>query len=122
MILRVLRMSSARPATLEQWLAHIEQQHPQAIAMGLERVREVAQRMQLRRPAEHCIVVGGTNGKGSTVAFIESIARAAEWKVAALTSDATSSWDSLLRISAAALTEKVTASVACGSHALMAHA
>lgn len=79
-------MSSARPATLEQWLAHIEQQHPQAIAMGLERVREVAQRMQLGRPAEHCIVVGGTNGKGSTVAFIESIARAAEWKVGAYTS------------------------------------
>ena len=47
---------------------------------------------------------------------------AAEWKVAALTSDATSSWDSLLRISAAALTEKVTASVARGSHALVAHA
>ncbi|WP_303749073.1 bifunctional tetrahydrofolate synthase/dihydrofolate synthase [Stenotrophomonas pigmentata] len=79
-------MSSARPATLEQWLAHIEQQHPQAIAMGLERVREVAQRMQLGRPAEHCIVVGGTNGKGSTVAFIEAIARAAEWKVGAYTS------------------------------------
>ncbi|HEX7990230.1 MAG TPA: bifunctional tetrahydrofolate synthase/dihydrofolate synthase [Stenotrophomonas sp.] len=79
-------MSSARPATLEQWLAHIEQQHPQAIAMGLERVREVAQCMQLGRPAEHCIVVGGTNGKGSTVAFIESIARAAEWKVGAYTS------------------------------------
>lgn len=86
MIQRVLRMSSTRPATLEQWLAHIEQQHPQAIAMGLERVREVAQRMQLGRPAEHCIVVGGTNGKGSTVAFIESIARAAEWKVGAYTS------------------------------------
>lgn len=51
-----------------------------------------------------------------------SCCSAAEWKVAALTSDATSSWDSLLRISAAALTEKVTASVACGSHALMAHA
>ncbi|AMJ57482.1 MULTISPECIES: bifunctional tetrahydrofolate synthase/dihydrofolate synthase [Stenotrophomonas] len=79
-------MSSARPATLEQWLAHIEQQHPQSIAMGLERVREVAERMQLGQPAAHCIVVGGTNGKGSTVAFIEAIARAAEWKVGAYTS------------------------------------
>lgn len=79
-------MSSARPATLEQWLAHIEQQHPQSIAMGLERVREVAERMQLGQSAAHCIVVGGTNGKGSTVAFIEAIARAAEWKVGAYTS------------------------------------
>ncbi|MCD9087923.1 bifunctional tetrahydrofolate synthase/dihydrofolate synthase [Stenotrophomonas sp. SY1] len=79
-------MSSVRPATLEQWLAHIEQQHPHPIAMGLERVREVAQRMQLGKPGEYTIVVGGTNGKGSTVAFIESIARAAEWKVGAYTS------------------------------------
>ena len=74
-------MSPARPATLDQWLAHIEQQHPQPSAMGLERVREVAARMGLGRPGKRCIVVGGTNGKGSTVAFIESIARAAGWKV-----------------------------------------
>ncbi|KRG43573.1 bifunctional folylpolyglutamate synthase/dihydrofolate synthase [Stenotrophomonas pictorum JCM 9942] len=79
-------MSSVRPATLEQWLAHIEQQHPQNIAMGLERVREVAQRMPPGQPAERSIVVGGTNGKGSTVAFIESIARAAGWRVGAYTS------------------------------------
>ena len=31
-------------------------------------------------------MVGGTNGKGSTVAFIEAIARAAGWKVGAYTS------------------------------------
>lgn len=86
MILRNVSMSSVRPATLEQWLAHIEQQHPQNIAMGLERVREVAQRMPPGQPAERSIVVGGTNGKGSTVAFIESIARAAGWRVGAYTS------------------------------------
>ena len=44
--------------------------------MGLERVREVARRLGLGRPASHVITVGGTNGKGSTVAFIEAIARA----------------------------------------------
>jgi dihydrofolate synthase/folylpolyglutamate synthase len=79
-------MSSFRPATLEQWLAFIEQQHPQAIAMGLERVREVADRLGIQQPATQAIVVGGTNGKGSTVAFIESIGRAAGWKVGAYTS------------------------------------
>ena len=91
-------MSSARPATLEQWLAHIEQQHPQAIAMGLDRVREVAQRMQLGKPAARSIVVGGTNGKGSTVAFIESIARAAGWKVGAYTSPHLLSYNERVRI------------------------
>ncbi|OOW73884.1 bifunctional folylpolyglutamate synthase/dihydrofolate synthase [Xanthomonas axonopodis pv. martyniicola] len=72
--------------SLSAWLAYIEQQHPSAIAMGLERVREVAARLQIAAPAKHVIVVGGTNGKGSTVAFIEAIGRAAGWKVGAYTS------------------------------------
>ncbi|WP_425525809.1 bifunctional tetrahydrofolate synthase/dihydrofolate synthase [Xanthomonas campestris] len=54
--------------------------------MGLERVREVAARLQIEAPAKHVIVVGGTNGKGSTVAFIEAIGRAAGWKVGTYTS------------------------------------
>ncbi|TWR41229.1 bifunctional folylpolyglutamate synthase/dihydrofolate synthase, partial [Xanthomonas vasicola] len=72
--------------SLSDWLAYIEQQHPSAIAMGLERVREIAARLQITAPATHVIVVGGTNGKGSTVAFIEAIGRAAGWKVGAYTS------------------------------------
>ncbi|AKC81114.1 folylpolyglutamate synthase [Xanthomonas arboricola] len=72
--------------SLSDWLAYIEQQHPQNIAMGLERVREVAVRLQIEAPARHVIVVGGTNGKGSTVAFIEAIAQAAGWKVGSYTS------------------------------------
>lgn len=98
MIQRVVRMSSVRPATLEQWLAHIEQQHPQPIAMGLDRVRDVAARMPLGQPGEHTIVVGGTNGKGSTVAFIESIARAAGWKVGAYTSPHLLAYNERVRI------------------------
>lgn len=94
-------MSPARPATLEQWLAHIEQQHPQPIAMGLERVREVAARMGLARPGKRCIVVGGTNGKGSTVAFIEAIARAAGWKVGAYTSPHLLAYNERVRIDGA---------------------
>ena len=72
--------------TLADWLAYIERQHPQAIAMGLERVRDVAARMGLGRPAKRVITVAGTNGKGSTVAFVEAIARAAGWRVGAYTS------------------------------------
>src|SRR3546814_2004004 len=74
------------PDTLPDWLAYIERQHPRSIAMGLERVREVAGRMGLARPARQVITVGGTNGKGSTVAFIEAIACAAGWQVGAYTS------------------------------------
>ena len=72
--------------TLEQWLEYQLRTHPQQIAMGLERVREVAIRMRLGRAGRFVITVAGTNGKGSTVAFIEAIARAASLRVGAFTS------------------------------------
>jgi len=72
--------------SLSDWLAHIERQHPKSIELGLERVRAVAERMGLVAPAERSIVVGGTNGKGSTVAFLEAIARASGLHVGTYTS------------------------------------
>jgi dihydrofolate synthase/folylpolyglutamate synthase len=72
--------------SLADWLDFIERQHPNTIAMGLDRVREVAARMGLARPARKTLVVGGTNGKGSTVAFVEAIARAQGLRVGAYTS------------------------------------
>lgn len=86
------------PTTLADWLAWIERQHPRSIAMGLDRVREVAVRMKLERPARHVITVAGTNGKGSTVAFIEAIARAAGWKVGAYTSPHLLAYNERVRI------------------------
>jgi dihydrofolate synthase/folylpolyglutamate synthase len=84
--------------SLADWLAYIERQHPGSIAMGLDRVRVVAQRMRLRRPAGRVITVAGTNGKGSTVAFIEAIARAAGWRVGAYTSPHLLAYNERLRI------------------------
>ena len=72
--------------TPDDWLGYIERQHPKTIAMGLERVREVSSRMGLAKPAKRVITVGGTNGKGSTVAFIEAVARAHGWTTGAYTS------------------------------------
>jgi len=84
--------------TLPEWLAYIEQQHPKSIDMGLERVRDVAARMGLKRPAKKVITVAGTNGKGSTVAFIEAIARAAGWNVGAYTSPHLLAYNERVRI------------------------
>jgi dihydrofolate synthase/folylpolyglutamate synthase len=84
--------------SLTQWLAYIEHQHPQSIAMGLDRVREVALRMGLQRPARKVISVAGTNGKGSTVAFIEAITRAAGCKVGAYTSPHLLAYNERVRI------------------------
>lgn len=67
-------------AALADWLAYIERQHPQAIAMGLDRVAEVRDRLGLSFTCP-VITVGGTNGKGSTCAMLESIAAAAGYRV-----------------------------------------
>ncbi len=72
--------------TLEHWLDYQQALHPKAIALGLERVGSVARRLGIGRPGRHVITVAGTNGKGSTVAFIEAIARAAGLRVGAFTS------------------------------------
>jgi dihydrofolate synthase/folylpolyglutamate synthase len=86
------------PQTLGDWLARLERQHPKAIDLGLERVREVAQRMKLGKPARCVIAVGGTNGKGSTVAFIEAIARASGLRVGAYTSPHLMAYNERVRI------------------------
>ena len=72
--------------TLAQWLAYQQTVHPRDIVLGLERVALVSRRLGLGRPGRRVITVGGTNGKGSTVAFIEAIARAAGLRVGAFTS------------------------------------
>lgn len=84
--------------SLDDWLAYIERQHPKSIAMGLDRVRDVATRMALRQPAKKVVTVAGTNGKGSTVAFIEAIARAAGWRVGAYTSPHLLAYNERVRI------------------------
>lgn len=84
--------------SLDQWLEFQLSTHPLAIAMGLERVREVARRLQLGRPGKQVITVAGTNGKGSTVAFIEAIARASGFRVAAFTSPHLLRYNERLRI------------------------
>src|SRR5690554_4454124 len=71
-------MSAMRLGTLEAWLEYLEQAHPVGIDLGLDRVIKVARRMGLLkvRLAPRVITVAGTNGKGSTVAMLEALARA----------------------------------------------
>jgi len=70
---------------LADWLAYIEQQHPQVIALGLERVARVRDALGLA-PAVPIITVAGTNGKGSTCAMLEAILDAAGYRVGLYTS------------------------------------
>jgi dihydrofolate synthase/folylpolyglutamate synthase len=72
--------------TLEEWLDYQQRIHPRSIELGLDRVRSVWQRMGAPRPAPLVITVGGTNGKGSTVAFLEAMLAANGKRVGCYTS------------------------------------
>lgn len=58
------------PAGLNEWLRLLERRHHREIDLGLDRVRVVWERLGSPQPAERCVIVAGTNGKGSTVAVI----------------------------------------------------
>ncbi len=74
--------------TLQNWLAHLEGLHPKGqagIELGLDRIRLVKDALG---QAQHCpvIIVGGTNGKGSTCAYLANIIDRAGYKVGCYTS------------------------------------
>ncbi|MGH8736326.1 MAG: bifunctional tetrahydrofolate synthase/dihydrofolate synthase [Burkholderiales bacterium] len=71
--------------TLTEWLQYVERQHPQSIALGLERVALVLARLGVRIECP-VFTVGGTNGKGSTCAMLEAILRAGGFRTGLYTS------------------------------------
>ncbi len=77
---------AAATRTLAEWLAVQEQVHTRAIDLGLGRVGAVAHTLGVDRPNYRVITVGGTNGKGSTVATVEALLLALKLRVGTLTS------------------------------------
>lgn len=82
---------------LDTWLAHLESAHPVGIDMGLSRINQVKEKLELKFKVP-VIIVGGTNGKGSTCAFLESIYANAGYKVACHTSPHLSVFNERARI------------------------
>jgi dihydrofolate synthase / folylpolyglutamate synthase len=56
-----------RFTSLDDWLGWLEQSHPKEIDLGLDRIRQVAERLDLLSPRAKVVTVAGTNGKGSCV-------------------------------------------------------
>ncbi|MES2825501.1 MAG: bifunctional tetrahydrofolate synthase/dihydrofolate synthase [Pseudomonadota bacterium] len=75
-----------RHASLADWLGWLEQSHPKEIDLGLTRIRQVAERLQLLNPAAKTIIVAGTNGKGSCVAACAALLQSAHYSVGIYTS------------------------------------
>ena len=78
--------SSRRDYSLDDWLRRFETLHPKKIDLTLDRVAAVIDRLELKPPPYKVVTVGGTNGKGSCVAMLESIYWHAGYTVGAFTS------------------------------------
>jgi dihydrofolate synthase/folylpolyglutamate synthase len=74
------------PNNLAEFLSYIEGLHPKPIDLGLERVAEVATRLQCQNFSCPVVTIAGTNGKGSTVAALAHIARENDLNTATYTS------------------------------------
>lgn len=90
---------------LAEWLEYQQRVNVHSIELGLDRVREVWQRMGAVRPAPRVITVAGTNGKGSTVALLDSMLTAAGLRVGAFTSPHLLLYNERIRIDGALATD-----------------
>lgn len=84
---------------LDRWLYHLEHRHTQEIHLGLARISEVANKLDLLSPACKVINVAGTNGKGSTVAALETIYHTAGYRVGTYTSPHLIHFNERIRVS-----------------------
>ena len=91
--------------TLQEWLAWQEQLHPQDIELGLERVAQVWQSLGGQAFSCPVISVAGTNGKGSSIAMLQSIYMAAGYRVGSYTSPHLWQYQERIKINAVAIDE-----------------
>lgn len=98
---------------LATWLYYLEHLHSQAIDMGLDRIRQVAQRLDLLKPASFIFTVAGTNGKGTTCRTLETLLMAAGYRVGVYSSPHLVRYTERVRVQGQELTEALhTASFA----------
>ncbi|NQZ87458.1 MAG: bifunctional tetrahydrofolate synthase/dihydrofolate synthase [Colwellia sp.] len=88
---------SARKS-LAQWLSYLETIHLTEIDLGLTRISQVAKRLNIDFSFAQVITVAGTNGKGTTCAFIENALLASDQTVAVYSSPHIEHFNERLRI------------------------
>jgi len=100
-------MNKFHDFTLAQWLFYLENRHQQEIRLGLSRIQDAAARLNVLNQKAVVITVGGTNGKGSTVAALEAVYTAAGYRVGSYTSPHLLAFNERIRINHQPIVDKV---------------
>ncbi|TRX57275.1 bifunctional tetrahydrofolate synthase/dihydrofolate synthase [Thalassomonas sp. M1454] len=98
--------SHSKLTSLNEWLFYLESIHSKEIDMGLERISKVASRLAISLDKSKVITVAGTNGKGTTCAFIEHALLAQGHSVAVYSSPHIEKFNERLRINAKLITDE----------------
>lgn len=94
-------------SSLQEWLYYIERLHCVSVDLNLHRVREIAVCLDLVHPGKHVILVGGTNGKGTTCRLLEAILLNNNIKVGLYTSPHLLSYNERIRVCGRTLSDDV---------------
>ncbi len=93
--------------SLKGWLDWQETLHPKSIDLGLERVAKVFSLLNPQGIKPVTITVAGTNGKGSSIAFLEAIYRAQGLRVGAYTSPHIIDYNERIKVNGIAVTDQL---------------
>ncbi|VAW70808.1 Dihydrofolate synthase @ Folylpolyglutamate synthase [hydrothermal vent metagenome] len=101
-----ITVNTQKFSSLDQWLDWQQLLHPAEIELGLERVQQVWLALGALPLADTIITVAGTNGKGSSIAYLEAIYTAAGYKVGSFTSPHLHSYTERIRVNGEAVSEQ----------------
>lgn len=103
-------MNILTPPTVEDslttWLEYLEKSHFKPIDMGLERIKSVAETLNVLQPAPYVITVAGTNGKGSTCRLLEVALLKAGYRVGVYSSPHLIRYNERVRIQGELLSDR----------------
>ncbi|MEI6896611.1 MAG: bifunctional tetrahydrofolate synthase/dihydrofolate synthase [Psychromonas sp.] len=92
---------------LNEWLSYLEKLHPKEIELGLTRIGKVAKDLDVIHFDGKVVTVAGTNGKGTTCAFLEEILVQAGYKVGVYSSPHILRYTERLRINKKEMPEQL---------------
>jgi len=97
----------ARFDSLLDWLNWQEGFHPRSIDLGLDRAASVFKALNPEAIKPPTIIVAGTNGKGSSIAFLEAIYRAQGYRVGTYTSPHILQYNERIKIDGEAVADEI---------------